>query len=272
MGVLSESSNPLRAIVGRNVSTLACGLLVLTVLLGIALEQSLVLALYLLSFWHYYLYWLAFAFCGVPFDVFKRDAVAMKTVSIAALAVVYLATPLDLVSLAVIVAGVLLNVRAAAVMGFDRTYYGHEVAGLPPRRITAFPYSLIAHPMIVGNVMAFGGTLINPLFAQQWWPLACLHVALNIGLLVMELAGRPRGRIVQTAGLAFASVLFGAAFAVVGFGKVATAQFTLLGGLQATAAVACAWALYRCYAQEAGPETHLGDTHEKHAELGRPTR
>ena len=52
---------------------------------------------------------------------------------------IYLAAPLDLASLAVIAAGILLNGRAAAALGIDRTYYGHEVAGLPPRRITAFP-------------------------------------------------------------------------------------------------------------------------------------
>ena len=48
--------------------------------------------------------------------------------------------------------------RAAAVLGIDRTYYGHEVLGLAPKRLTAFPYSLTAHPMILGNVAAFGGT------------------------------------------------------------------------------------------------------------------
>lgn len=251
MAVLSERPRSLRAVVGRNGSTLACGLFVLAVLLGAALDGSLVLAVYLLSFWHYYLYWLAFAYGTVPFDVFKRDAVAMKTVSVAALAVVYLAAPLDLASLAVIAGGILLNVRAASVLGIDRTYYGHEVAGLPPRRITAFPYSIVAHPMIVGNVAAFGGTLINPAFAQAWWPLAWLHVALNIGLLVMELAGRPRGRIVRTGGLAIAGVLFGAAIAVLGYGKEVMVPITPVGGLQAAAAVACAWALHRCYAQPA---------------------
>ncbi len=270
--VLSERSRPLRAIAGRNGSTLACGLLVLAVLLGAALEQSLPLAVYLLSFWHYYLYWLAFAFGAVPFEIFKRDAVAMKTVSVASLAVVYLAAPLDLTSLAVIAGGILLNARAASVLGFDRTYYGHEVAGLPPRRLTAFPYSLIAHPMIVGNIAAFGGTLINPAFARQWWPLACLHVALNIGLLVMELAGKPHSRIVRTGGLAFASVLLGTAFAVLGHGEETTVPVTLAGGLQVMAAAACAWALHRFYAQEAGPEKPQGDPHEQRAELGRPNR
>ena len=57
-------------------STLSCALFVLAVGLGAALEGSLALAVWLLSFWHYYLYWLAFAFGAAPFEVFKRDAVA----------------------------------------------------------------------------------------------------------------------------------------------------------------------------------------------------
>ena len=190
---MSESLS-LRDVGRRNASTLTCVLLVLSILLGAALDRSLAAAVYLLSFWHYYLYWLAFTFAAIPFGVFKRDAVALKTVSVAALAMVYLAAPLDPASLIVIAGGVLLNVRAAAALGIDRTYYGHEVAGLAPRRITAFPYSLTAHPMILGNVAAFGGTLINPGFREQWWPLAILHVAANIGLLVMELAGPRRRR------------------------------------------------------------------------------
>jgi len=114
MAVLSENSRSFRAVVGRNGSSLSCVLFVLAVVLGAALDRSLPLAVYLLSFWHYYLYWLAFAFGAIPFDVFKRDAVAMKTVSVAALATVYLAAPLDLASLIVIACGILLNVRAAA--------------------------------------------------------------------------------------------------------------------------------------------------------------
>jgi hypothetical protein len=216
-------------------STLSCALFVVAVLLGAALGESMAFAVWLLSFWHYYLYWLAFAFGAPSLEVFKRDAMAMKTVSVAALAVVYLATPLDLVSLAIIAGGILLNLRAAAVLGIDRTYYGHEVAGLPPLRITEFPYSLTSHPMILGNIAAFGGTLINPEFALRWWPLVCLHVALNIGLLVMELVGR--GRFVRIGGgLVFGAMLLGAAFKLIPVG--------------AAAAVAGAWILYRCYAQE----------------------
>jgi len=229
----------------RNGSTLACGLFVLAVLVGAVLEQSLPRAVWLLSFWHYYLYWLAVAFGTPSFDVFKRDAVAKKTVSVGALASVYLAAPLDFGSLSVIAAGITLNVRAASVLGVDRTYYGHEVGGLPPQRITAFPYSLVAHPMILGNVAAFGGTLINPTFAQDWWLLACLHVALNIGLLAIELAGPRRLRTVRIGGgLVFASVLLGVTFAVLPITPVGVMLMAV------AVAVACAWILYRCYAPE----------------------
>jgi hypothetical protein len=62
MAVLSDNSRSFRAVVGRHGSTLACALFVLSVLLGAALDRSLPIAVYLLSFWHYHLYWLAFAY------------------------------------------------------------------------------------------------------------------------------------------------------------------------------------------------------------------
>jgi hypothetical protein len=100
------------------------------------------LAVYALGFWHYYLYGLAYRYGAVPLPVFKRDAVLMKTIALAALASAYLAAPLD--------------------------------------------YAVISHPMLLGNMLAYGGTLLNAGFREQWWPLACAHVALNLGLLVME--------------------------------------------------------------------------------------
>jgi hypothetical protein len=265
MAVLAVRRRSFR-LFGRSGSLLACLLFVLAVLLWGTLERSLPLAVYLLSFWHYYLYWLAFTFGAVSFGVFKRDAIVMKTVSVAALATAYLAAPLDLASLSVIAAGILLNVRAAAALGVDRTYYGHEVAGLPPRRITAFPYSVTHHPMILGNVAAFGGTLINPAFRELWWPLACLHVALNVGLLVMELAGS-RHRIVRIGGgPVFAGVLLAAGFAVPGQGTLVMAPVALLGA----AAVACALALYRCYAPLASPSGQQARKSPKETVRGMP--
>jgi hypothetical protein len=174
---------------------------VAAVLAGAAIGRERAVAIYLVSFVYYGLYWYAFAWGVDSFRVFKRDALLLKALSVAALAFVYLQAPPDFLSLGVIALGILLNARAASVLGIDRTYYGHELAGLAARRITEFPYSLMSHPMIVGNVLAFGGTLLNPVFRAEWWPLAALHVGLNIALLAMERAGTRRRPAIRLAGL-----------------------------------------------------------------------
>lgn len=151
-------------------------------------------AVYALSFWHYLLYAAAYRYGAVPLDAFKRDAVAAKGVALGVLGYAYLGAPPDFWSLAVVTAGFALNVAAARALGADRTYYGHEVAGLPRLRVTAFPYSVIAHPMLIGNVAAYGGLLLDASFRAEWWPLASAHVALNLGLLAMETRVRPLRR------------------------------------------------------------------------------
>lgn len=161
--------------------------------MGVASHHELVV--YALSFWHYYLYWLAWRHGRVPLAVFRRDAVLMKSLALMALGMAYFAAPIDWLSLAVVAAGFALNAAAARALGTDRTYYGHELANLPHRHITAFPYGWVSHPMLLGNTAAYAGTLLNADFRAQWWPLAALHVALNLGLLVMETRVAPlRGR------------------------------------------------------------------------------
>jgi hypothetical protein len=177
---------------GHAVSLLSSVALVASMVAAAYLCRKPPIAIYSLSFWHYYLYGLAYFFGAVSLDVFKRDAIAMKTVSLIVLAAAYFSAPLDLASLLFVACGLLLNILAARALGSDRTYYGHEVADLPRRRIRTFPYSWIS--MLVGNITAFGGTLINADFRSQWWPLACAHVALNLGLLFMELAVTPQRR------------------------------------------------------------------------------
>ena len=191
----------IRSILDRRGASLACWTIVAAVLAGAAIGREPAVAIYLVSFVYYGLYWYAFAWGVDSFDVFKRDAMLLKAVSVAALAFIYLQAPPDILSLGTIALGILLNARAAAVLGIDRTYYGQELAGLAARRITEFPYSLMSHPMIVGNVMAFGGTLLNPEFRAAWWPLAALHVVLNIALLAMEWAGPRRRPTIRLAGL-----------------------------------------------------------------------
>jgi hypothetical protein len=116
----------------------------------------------------------------------------MKAVALAGLGWAYLATPWHWPSAAVVASGFLLNALGARALGPARTYYGWELGELPALRVTAFPYSVVPHPMLFGNMAAYAGTLLNPEFRAAWWPLACAHVGLNLGLIVMEAAVTPR--------------------------------------------------------------------------------
>lgn len=242
---------------GRHASTLASAAFI-AVVIGVTLPGGhWTIAIYALSFWQYPLYALAFVFGTVAHDVFKRDAVLMKGVSLAVLALAYFAAPPAPLSLAVIASGFLLNAIAARALGADRTYYGAEVAGLPPRRITAFPYSMVPHPMLLGNIAAFGGTLINPPFREDWWPLAAAHMALNLGLLVMEVAVTPRRgrpvagtrpkrpalRVLAVCGSSALGTAFGGSAGLAAGGSAGY----LIPALVGASAFAYGHALYHCY-------------------------
>ncbi len=167
--------------------------LVLAVVVGIGmLGGRWLVVVWLLSFWHYLIYALAFVFRTVPIAVFERDAMLMKGVSLVVFGALYLTAPLDLLSLVVVALGLGINLSAAAALGTERTYYGYELGAVPAKRITAFPYSVLAHPMLIGNAVAFTATMLNDPFRAAFWPLAVAHVILNLAILVMEVQARPR--------------------------------------------------------------------------------
>jgi hypothetical protein len=150
-----------------------------------------VLAVYAVSFWHYLLYWRAYRHGSDDPARFRRRAVALKTLALAAFAGAVTSVPWHWPSVVVMAAGFLLNALAARALGPSRTYYGWELGEVPQLRVTAFPYSVVPHPMLIGNIAAFGAPMWNPAFRATWWPLALLHVVLNLGLLVMETRMRP---------------------------------------------------------------------------------
>ena len=166
---------------------------VVMILLGVGiLAGQWTVVVYGLSFWHYAIYALAFVLRAVTLPVFERDAVLLKAVSLAVFAAVYLTVTPDLLSLLFVGIGLLFNLSAARALGTDRTYYGYELASLPPKLVTSFPYSVLSHPMLTGNAVAFTGTLLNAEFRADWWPLAVAHVILNLAILVMEARARPQ--------------------------------------------------------------------------------
>lgn len=176
------------------------------------------LAVYALSFWHFLVYALAFLWRDITHERFIRDSVLLKAISLAAfVAVLWVSVPsaLSLIAMAI---GFTLNISATRALGSGRTYYGYELAALPPKRITAFPYSLTAHPMLIGNMLAYGGALLDETYRQNWWPLGILHVALNLLIIINEAYGnesRSTGMIAASTGLAIGAILL-----IVGFSSI----------------------------------------------------
>ncbi|MEZ5862474.1 MAG: methyltransferase, partial [Geminicoccaceae bacterium] len=104
---------------------------------------------------------------------------------------------------------------AYRALGDARTFYGVELEALPPARVTAFPYSITAHPMLIGNMAGYGGALLDAGFRQGWWPLAVLHVLLNFAIILMEAHGRQSrrlGMLLPILALAVGSLLLLVAF------------------------------------------------------------
>ncbi|MEM9441045.1 MAG: methyltransferase [Pseudomonadota bacterium] len=176
------------------------------------------LAVYALSFWHFPVYILAFHCRTISHERFIQDAVALKTISLVVFALVLLSALPNALAIIVMALGFTFNISAARALGTERTYYGYELADLPPKRVTSFPYSLTAHPMLIGNMLAYGGTLLDGTFRADWWPLGILHVILNLLIIVSEAYGKENqanGVIATSAGL-----IMGAALFLVGFWDV----------------------------------------------------
>ncbi len=232
------------------------GLFVAAIVSAAAYDSSITVAIYALSFWHYYVYWLAYLFRAAPLAAFKRDAIIMKSVSIAVLGGAFFSATPDYLSLSVVTLGFSLNAYAAMKLGSDRSYYGYEIGGLPYRRITSFPYSMTAHPMLIGNIVAFSGTLLNAGFREHWWPLALGHVAMNAGLLVMETTIGANSRFVRYVRATSVAVRYVIGIAVMTLGA-AIGYLTgkpldpVLGSLVGIAATAFGLALFSLYSNDA---------------------
>lgn len=202
--------------------------------LGLAYgAERFAMAIYALSFWHYLVYALAFFWRRIEHERFIRDSLTLRTMSLIALAAVLVTTVPSVLSIVVMAAGFALNFAAVRALGKERTYYGYELAALPPERITAFPYSVTAHPMLIANMLAFGGALLDQEFREIWWPLGFLHVILNLVIILIEAYGdknRSAGRITAITGLACWSALLLIGFASTCPQALATAALILAFG------------------------------------------
>jgi len=137
---------------------------------------------------------------NVAFGAFKRDVLLFKSIALAQLFALY-ASPLwkdtncapvpcfrpD--SLVLIVAGYFVSVCATAALGVDGTYFGIELGVVQAdyQFVKKFPYNVLPHPMILGQVVALLGLHVVPQVGTARPYLVPVHVALYLIHMTQEI-------------------------------------------------------------------------------------
>jgi protein-S-isoprenylcysteine O-methyltransferase Ste14 len=144
--------------------------------------------LYGSSFIHYLLYMAVYYTReDVAFTTFKRRAMFWKGLAGAQLVYLYLRNPsFEPLSLSLIVLGIALSGAAARVLGMERTYFAAELGRCAPLTLRRFPYNLIRHPMIVGNIIALLGFYALPGLRAAAPYLVPMHIAFYLLHLLQE--------------------------------------------------------------------------------------
>ena len=144
--------------------------------------------LYGSSFIHYLLYMAVYYTReDVAFYTFKRRAMFYKGLAVAQLVYLYLCCArFDPLSLSLIALGVALSGAAARVLGMERTYFAAELGRCEPLTLRRFPYTLLKHPMIAGNVIALLGFYALPELRAAAPYLVPMHIALYLLHLLQE--------------------------------------------------------------------------------------
>lgn len=123
---------------------------------------------------------------------FRRDAFLYKSCAMLWLAYYYtngfsISTfDPDPLSLIVAAIGFGISTLAMKALGMDATYFGVELDVAKPRWITDFPYGVIPHPMIVGQIIGILGLYISAQFRAQAPYMALGHVGLYLVHMAQE--------------------------------------------------------------------------------------
>jgi len=165
--------------------------LVYTLLLaGIAfLLKNATIFLASTSFVHYLIYIATFFYRrNVSYGTFLRNAVFFKSLAMGQLLFWYIYYfQFDPISLTLVLVGYGLSFLAYFRLGSLRTYFGVELGKIAPQQIDTFPYGVLPHPMIVGNIIGLIGLeMLEPLRVALPW-LVPLHIAFYLVHLVQEI-------------------------------------------------------------------------------------
>uniref|UniRef100_A0A7S2DDC3 phosphatidyl-N-methylethanolamine N-methyltransferase n=1 Tax=Octactis speculum TaxID=3111310 RepID=A0A7S2DDC3_9STRA len=131
------------------------------------------------------------------YAAWKRDVLLFKTVALCNLGYIYLKPYVlngfsgfpDIISLAMIAVGYYISIAATQALGIDGTYFGIELGHVKAEYtfVKDFPYNVIPHPMILGQVFALLG-LFKPAHVHQDWPWVIpVHIALYLTHMTQEI-------------------------------------------------------------------------------------
>jgi hypothetical protein len=146
------------------------------------------------SFRHYCIYMATFAYRNPPVahGYLMRDAKLFKTVALMHLSKHLLPLvkfPRDIPGVALAVTGFSITILATMQLGMVRTYFGSELGLVKPQWISGFPYNVIPHPMIVGQLFAYASILVwfQNEMPLQTVALVCGHMTCYILHMVQEM-------------------------------------------------------------------------------------
>lgn len=130
---------------------------------------------------------------NIDFGCFKRDVMLFKNVALVQTIILLVnsirdSSPapfatnalnsIDVITIAMVIGGYWISILATIALGIDRTYFGWELGICESKWITDFPYGVIPHPMILGQVVGLMGINRIASFKADWPILIPIHVAL----------------------------------------------------------------------------------------------
>ncbi len=144
------------------------------------------------SFIHYFIYIATYYYRqNISYGTFVRNAVFFKSISMLQLVFWYFYffefNFLSLLSVSISIFGFSIAVLAYNSLGHVRSYFGVELGKISSERINSFPYNVIPHPMIIGNIISLLGLyLLEPFRVALSW-LVPAHIAFYTIHLIQEI-------------------------------------------------------------------------------------
>jgi len=144
----------------------------------------------LTSFVHYIKYIATFSYKkNINFGNFKRDCFLYKSIALINIIVIlknYFNGNFDKFPLYLIIFGYLLTMYSSYKLGIDHTYFGYELGKVEGKIVNDFPYNVLPHPMILGQLIAFSGMLLIKGIKSKYKYLIVTHIIFYVIHMLQE--------------------------------------------------------------------------------------